>query len=105
MAKRKIDRLREKFVNKFFIRQFSHGPYVVVYVTGIVYHKKNSYGVIYMSIHVHEAFGQITVTKRQNCLLEHLIDNYRLRGKKWTEGFMENMVEELKFFGKGQIDV
>lgn len=105
MAKRQIDRLREKFVNKFFIRQLAPRHYIVAYVMGVVYYKKNSYGAIYMSIHVQEDFGQITVTKRQNCLLEHIIDNYEPRGKKWAEGFMEKMIEELKGFGEGQIDV
>jgi len=119
MASREIDRLRKKYINKFFVRTYGRGnvPYYdAAFVMAVKYYKKNHYVIYYMNIHVDESFCHtdggfceenriVIITRYDNDRMDCFIDTYQPRGNKWAEGFMEKMLDELKEFGKGVIDV
>jgi len=105
MASRQIDRLRRKFVNKFFVKRANGHIEKVAFVTGIEYLKKNSYEIRYISIRLDNEFDEIIIRKQAHSLLYQFIDKFESRGNKWAEGFMEKVLDELRLFGKGVIDV
>jgi hypothetical protein len=105
MVKSKINTLRAKFVKRFFVRHFSKENFVVAYVTDIRFLKQYNYEVRYMAIHVKEDLGEISILNGQYDHMDRFVDNFHKREKKWAEGFMEKILDDVRAFGKGVIDV
>jgi len=105
MAKSKIKKLREEFVGKFFISQYQEQKYTTAYVTDIKYLRNDYYEARYISIVVDETLQEVLIHKNNHSRLTFFIDNFEKRGNKWAEGFIEKMLDELRLFGKGVIDV
>jgi len=99
-----IDCLRRKFVNKFFFRKTGYKAYSAAYVIAIIY-EKNDYVIKCITIDVDDEFEEIKIVKNVTIDMSVFIVTFKERGKKWAEGFMESTLEQIKEFGKGQIDV
>lgn len=106
MALKKIDRLRKRFVNKFFVRFIAAGEYDAVFVTGVNY-KDGRYHIDCHAIYTDESVVDIIKIKIRNThyTMDFFINNFEGRGNKWAEGFIENIIDKLKAFGETLNDI